>query len=217
MKIMIIGATGMTGTALVTEALNRGHQVVALARSTEKLAALPANDNLTTATKDAFTLTREDLQQVDVVVDAFATAPDQAYRHIDLATHLVSALREQTTPRLVFILGAGSLLTGEGADQHLFVKDIEKDPNAASFISVPQNQLKELNFLRDVDNVDWVGVSPAANFHPGPAVPAILGEDELLYNDAHESGTSAGTMAVTILDEIEEPKYRQARFTVADK
>ncbi|HJE45271.1 NAD(P)-dependent oxidoreductase [Levilactobacillus namurensis] len=215
MKIMIIGATGMAGSALVTEALQRGHQVIALGRSTDKLAQLPTNPNLTTKAQDAFTLTREDLQGVDAVIDAFATAPAQAYRHVDLAAHLVSELRETTTPRVAFILGAGSLQTGE--DHHLFVHDIAKDPQAASFLSVPQNQLKELNFLRDVDNVNWFGVSPAADFHAGPAVPAILGTDELLSNAQQVSATSAGTMAVTILDELTTPQHHQTRFTVADK
>lgn len=215
MKIMIIGATGMAGSALVAEALKRGHQVVALARSTEKLANLPQDANLTTLTQDAFTLDREALQDVDVVVDAFAIAPAQAYRHVDLAAHLVSQLREQTTPRLVFILGAGSLLTGD--DRHLFVDDLAQDPNAAAFINVPKAQLQELNFLRDVDNVDWVGVSPAATFQPGPAVPAILGQDDLLFNTENVSATNAGTMAVAILNEIEQPKHHQERFTVANK
>lgn len=215
MKIMIIGATGMAGSALVAEALKRGHQVVALARSTEKLANLPQDANLTTLTQDAFTLDREALQDVDVVVDAFAIAPTQAYRHVDLAAHLISELREQATPRLVFILGAGSLLTGD--DRHLFVDDLAQDPHAAAFINVPKAQLQELNFLRDVDNVDWVGVSPAATFQPGPAVPAILGQDDLLFNTENVSATNAGTMAVAILNEIEQPKHHQERFTVANK
>ncbi|MCP9613184.1 NAD(P)-dependent oxidoreductase [Levilactobacillus brevis] len=215
MKIMIIGATGMAGQALVARALDRGHQVVAVARSAEKLATLPNNPNLTSVVQDAFSLTTTDLSAVDAVVDAFATAPDRAYLHVDLATHLISQLRETTTPRMAFILGAGSLTTGD--DAHLFVHDLEQDPHAASFISVPQNQLKELTFLRDVDNVNWFGVSPAADFHPGEAQPALLGTDTLLFNDQQQSGTSAGTMAVAILDELETPKHHQTRFTVSDK
>lgn len=215
MKITIIGATGMAGSALVTEALKRGHTVTALARSAEKLATLPANPNLTTLVQDAFTLTKAKLANSDVVIDAFATDPRQAYLHVDLAAHLVHQLRETKTPRLVFILGAGSLFTGD--DHHLFVDDIASDPQAAAFLSVPQNQLKELNFLRAVDNVNWVGVSPAANFHPGTATLALTGRDDLLVNDAGESVTSAGTMAVAILDEIETPQHHNTRFTVANK
>jgi len=214
MKITVIGATGMAGSAIVAEAFQRGHTVTALARSAEKLAALPASPNLATRTQDAFSLTTADLADSDVVVDAFAAAPAQAYLHVDLAAHLIHLLRETTLPRVAFILGAGSLHTGD--DRHLFVHDLEQDPHAASFISVPQNQLIELNFLRAVDNVNWFGVSPAANFHSGVATPALLGTDDLLFNAAGDSGTSAGTMAVAILDELEHPQHHQTRFTVAD-
>lgn len=170
MKIMIIGATGMAGSAITKLALERNHTVVAIGRSEEKLAALPANPNLQTKAKDAFDLTLSELQAVDVVIDAMATSPDKAYRHVDLATKLIAQLREQQRPRLLFILGAGSLTTGD--DQHLFVHDIESNPANAAFVAIPQNQLAELTFLRTVTNVDWVGISPAANFTAGPATPA---------------------------------------------
>lgn len=215
MKIMIIGATGMAGSAITAEALKRGHQVLALGRSATKLAQLPRHQNLTTKAQDAFSLTANELKAVDVVVDAMACPPDQAYLHVDLATHLVAQLRHTTLPRLVFILGAGSLTTGN--DQHLFVHDIESDPANASFVAVPQNQLAELTFLRTVNNVDWVGISPAADFHAGPAVPAIFGNDQLLRNAAGTSATNSGTMAVAVLDEITTPRHQQTRFTVANQ
>ncbi|BDZ31175.1 NAD(P)H-binding protein [Lactiplantibacillus sp. WILCCON 0030] len=215
MKLLIIGATGMAGSALTATALDRGHQVTALGRSAEKLAQLPAHANLTTVAKDAFSLTKTDLDHYDVVIDAMATPPTQAYLHVDLATKLVAALRDTTQPRLVFILGAGSLKTG--ADDHLFVHDLEKDPAAEAFIAVPQNQLSELQFLQTVTNVDWVGLSPAADFHAGPAVPAVLGTDQLLVNAQGVSATNAGTMAVAVLDEIEKPQHHQTRFTVANR
>ena len=141
MKIMIIGATGMAGSAITKLALERGHDVIAIGRSEEKLANLPVNAHLEPRAKDAFSLTLPELQTVDVVVDAMATSPDKAYLHVDLATKLVSQLRERQQPRLVFILGAGSLTTGD--DAHLFVHDIESDPANAAFVAIPQNQLAE--------------------------------------------------------------------------
>ena len=44
MKIAIIGATGRVGTRLIDEALRRGHQVTAIARTASKL---PARAGLT--------------------------------------------------------------------------------------------------------------------------------------------------------------------------
>jgi len=212
---MIIGATGMAGSAITAQALAQGHTVVAVGRSADKLAALPAHANLTTVTQDAFSLTKAALTAVDVIVDAMATPPDKAYLHVDLATKLVATLRATTSPRLVFILGAGSLTTG--TDHHLLVNDIAADPANDAFVAIPQNQLKELTFLRTVDNVNWVGISPAADFHAGPAVPAQLGTDALLVNAQGVSATNSGTMAVAVVNEIEQPAHHQTRFTVANQ
>ncbi len=212
-RIGIIGATGMAGSALYKEAIERGHEVTALARNGAKTRQLLGPDASITE-KDAFALSREDLAGFDVVVDAFATTPDKAYLHIDLAAKLIALLRETTSPRLVFITGAGSLMTG--GDDHLLVEDMQRNPNMGAFISIPESQLKELEFLRGVDNVNWVSVSPGMTFQAGPKKTSLLGKDTLLQNTRGESLTSSGTMAVAILDEIEGPKHSQERFTAID-
>ncbi|WP_257873112.1 NAD(P)-dependent oxidoreductase [Hymenobacter sp. J193] len=50
MKIALIGATGFVGSKLLTEALNRGHQVTALVRDPTRLTTRHAN--LTVVTGD---------------------------------------------------------------------------------------------------------------------------------------------------------------------
>jgi len=49
MKIALIGATGFIGSAILSEALNRGHQVTAVVRNIEKL---PQHTNLTAKSGD---------------------------------------------------------------------------------------------------------------------------------------------------------------------
>jgi putative NADH-flavin reductase len=151
----------------------------------------------------------------DVIINAYATEPFKAYKHVDLASKLVALFRETNTPRLFFILGAGSLKTGD--DQHLFVEDIRNHPGSEAWISIPENQLKELLFLKEVDNVNWVGVSPSAIFEIGEKKELVLGKDELLVASDNSSHTTTGTMAVAIIDEIENPTHYQERFTVRDK
>lgn len=165
--------------------------------------------------RNAFELRREDLTAFDVVVDAFAIAPAQAYRHVDLAARLVGLLRETSTPRLFFILGAGSLTTG--TDRHLFIEDLRRSPDAQGWIATPENALRQLQFLQGVDNVEWVAVSPSAKFVPGEAAAVVLGRDELLIAPDGSSQVTTGTIAVAILDEIERPIHHRERFTVRDK
>lgn len=213
MKIGIIGATGNAGRALVAEATARGHETTALVRDTGK-ATQVLSQHVTVLERDAFALTGQDLAVFDVVVDAFGTAPATAHQHVDLARHLVEVSRGDDAPRLVFILGAGSLTTG--TDHHLFVEDLRAMPEAAGWITIPEQQLEELEYLRTVADVDWVGVSPSAMFTPGEATTPILGGDELLVAADGHSHTTTGTLAVAILDEIEQPAHRRTRFTVGD-
>ncbi|MDR3607626.1 MAG: SDR family oxidoreductase [Oligoflexia bacterium] len=213
MKIAIIGANGKAGQEIYKEAIKRGHDTTALVRDGGKAKGiLGANTKI--IEKDAFDLTQKDLAALDVIVDCFATPPPQAYRHIDLTAKLVSLFRETESPRLIFILGAGSLRTG--ADKHLLVEDIKHMAGSEAWINIPIQQLKQLKFLQEVDNVNWTGISPSALFEPGPANGVLLGKDDLLYSGDGKSHTTTGTMAVAVLDEIERPAHVKQRFTVAD-
>ena len=213
-KVGIIGATGMAGSAAFKEAQAASLNVTAIVRNTAK-AKKELGDSIQILEKDAFSLTKEDLAGFDVVVDAFSTAPAQAYLHVDLTAHLISLFREEESPRFIFILGAGSLHTGD--DDHLVVEDIKKVPGAESFINTPINQLAELHFLQDVTNVNWVGISPASSFVAGDAAENILyGTEELLTDKNGKSETTGGTMAKAIVQEIQESSHHQERFTVAN-
>ena len=212
MKIAVIGATGMAGSEIYKEAVARGHEVTGIVRHAERAAELLGKD-ANVLQKDAFTLTKEDLAAFDVVVSAFSAPPPKAYLHIDLSAKLVAALRETSRPRLFFILGAGSLLDENNKP---FVETIRSWPGAEAWIAVPENQAKQLAFLQMVDNVNWVGVSPSADFHTGEATTPVVGKDHLLTAADGKSHTTSGTMAKAVLNEIETPSVFNARFTVSD-
>ncbi|WP_416353364.1 NAD(P)H-binding protein [Agrilactobacillus fermenti] len=214
MKIGIIGATGKAGVELFLEAQKRGHEVTAIVRNGAKARDLFGAD-VALLEKDAFTLTREELLNFDVIIDAFGVplGTQKGYLHLDLATHLIHELRETDKPRIVFILGAASLLDG---DQRL-LKKLQTLPNHEQWIDVPESQFHELNFLNSVQNVNWVGVSPQRDFVPGARSGYVRGTDKVMYNAAGKSQVTTGNMAVAILDEIEHPQVSRERFTVGDK
>lgn len=212
MKIAVIGATGMAGQKICREAKERGHEVTGIVRDDQRAEKL-FGDSIHILKKDVFTLEKSDLEGYDVVVNAFATAPNLAYQHIDLAAKLVALLRETSSPRLFFILGAGSLFD---QNEKRYVETIRQTPGSEAWIATPENQLKELLFLQNVDNVNWVGVSPSAQFVPGEKHTPVLGKDHLLTAADGKSHTTSGTMAVAILNEIEHPSVFRARFTVSD-
>ena len=213
MKIAIIGATGMAGSALYKESIVRGHDVTAIVRDKEKAISI-LGSGVKVIDKDIFELAKTDLEVFDVIINAFATVPAKAYLHLDLAAKLIGFFRETTSPRLFFILGAASLLDENGK---LFLDTLKTAPNAASWISIPTEAYKTLNFLNSIENVNWVGVSPSASFIAGEATVPLLGKDHLLTSQNGESVVTSGTMAVAILDEIEKPQFIRTRFTVCNK
>lgn len=89
-------------------------------------------------------------------------------------------------------------------------------PDAASWVSIPDNQKKELDFLRNIDNVNWTGVSPGITFQAGEATQYKLGTDYLLFGEDNESVTNSGTMAKAIVSEIIKPSSEKKRFTVVN-
>jgi uncharacterized protein len=72
MKILLIGATGMIGSRILTEAVSRGHEVIAAARKPE---GVMASKGVTTAHLDASDAAQviELAQDTDVIIAA--TAP----------------------------------------------------------------------------------------------------------------------------------------------
>ncbi|GED36210.1 hypothetical protein WHE01_11140 [Weissella hellenica] len=75
----------------------------------------------------------------------------------------------------------------------------------------------EFNFLKDVKNVNWVGMSPGQLFVPGELADNILyGEDDMLFDKDGNSQTISDTMAKAIVDEIVTPSHKQSRFIVTN-
>ena len=215
MKIGIIGATGMAGQDIFREAVKRGETTVAIVRDGAKAREM-FGDQAQIIEKDAFDLTATDLAGFDAIVDGFGTSPDQAHTHNDLVRQLVVAAPSSSgqSPRLLFILGAGSLTnpaTGE-----LALEDIRQVPGSEHWIAIPIAALEQLEYLRTVDTAEWVGISPQMTFAPGPATVPQLGKDHVLNDAQGQSHTSAGTMAVAVLDELQNPKHYNTRFTVCD-
>lgn len=214
MKIGIIGGSGRAGRELFRQAVKRGDVPTAIVRDAERAEGV-LGDYGNYLAKDARKLTATDLASFDVVIDALGTTPSDAVAHVEVAKHLVGLARGmKDAPRLVFVLGAGSLAVGP---DRLRLDDLYEVPGTASWIAIAEQQARELKFLRGVDDVDWVGVSPSAEFVVGPAGPYVLGGDDLLTGPGGASRVSTGTFAVAVLDEIHSPAHSKERFTVRDE
>ncbi|GGI63871.1 NAD(P)-dependent oxidoreductase [Limosilactobacillus caviae] len=213
-RVGIIGASGMAGSAIYKLATTKPElDVTGIVRHENKAREILGND-AKLLSGDIFALNESLLSRFDVIVDAYGTSPENADRQTRLAERLVSIARKNKI-RLIFILGAGSLKTG--ADEHLFVEDIAKMPGAEKWINTPRQQLKELQYLETITDIDWVGISPSAMFEAGPATGYIVGKDQLLFNEQKESKVSTGTVAEVVVDEILAPRHHRERITVVNE
>ena len=209
MKVGVIGASGMAGSAIYKLAKqNPEIDVTGIVRHESK-AKKVLGDDAKLIVGDIFALS----DNILVIIDAFGTDPKNAEEHVRLAKKLINLARKNKI-RVIFILGAGSLHTGD--DEHLVVDDIAQMDNADTWINTPRQQLKELEYLNSVDDVDWLGISPALQFEAGPATEYIEGTDELLYNKDGDSKLTSGTMATVVIKETVDPVHHQERITIAN-
>ena len=103
MKIAVICANGKEGKLIVEEAITKGADVTAVVRGENQSKATKVIQ------KDLFDLTVTDLEDFDVVIDAFgAWTPETLPQHSTSLKHLCDLVSGKET-RLLVVGGAGSL------------------------------------------------------------------------------------------------------------
>ena len=210
-KLVVFGGTGYAGGRIGAEALRRGHEVVGVARNTGSVpegveavqGSLHDEEFVSQVTKDA-----------DVVVVATPARAIDGQKLIDAVPALARIARENGV-RLSFVGGAASLLVAEGGPR-LF--DTPEFP--AEYKEEAGNHAEVLGLLREQpEGLDWFYVSPAAEF--GAWIPGErrggfrVGGDVLVTDENGKSHIGGDDFATAYVDEIEQPKHRRARFTVA--
>lgn len=110
MKVLIIGATGGTGRAVVSAAKAAGHEVVALVRSAEKAVDLSIDHLVEGSVLDPAALARA-MQGVEAVISVLGTklSPIREVRLLSQATELmVQQMQQAGVRRFVCVTGMGA-------------------------------------------------------------------------------------------------------------
>lgn len=215
MKIALIGGSGFVGSAVLEEALRRGHAVKALARDPARLAAQP---RLTVVQADA-----QDAAQVaaavegqDLVISAYNpgwNAPDLYDAFLRGSRAIVAGVKRAGVRRLLVVGGAGSLYVAPGVQ--LVDTDGFKDHVPPHIVPGARAARDALTELQAETALDWTFLSPPALLAPGAAQGGFrIGGDELLLKDGQPTGISVGDLAVALLDEAERPAHPRRRYTV---
>jgi uncharacterized protein len=208
-RIAVIGGTGYAGRNIVAEAVDRGHTVVSVQRSTpvERVAGATYVEG---TLLDVPGLVSE-LQGVDVVVVAAAPRGDMLGQVRPAVAQLHAELPESV--RIGVVGGAGGSLVAPGGPKLIdteFPEEFKAEANEAIGI------LEDLQATEG--SRDWFFVHPAAAFgawNPGERTGSYRdGGDVLVADDQGESFISGPDLGVAFVDEIEQPKHRRERFTV---
>ncbi|WP_435925578.1 NAD(P)-dependent oxidoreductase [Paenibacillus sp. DYY-L-2] len=209
-NIAVIGATGKAGSRILKEALDRGHQVTAFVRDASKV----ENKSIPVVEKDVFDISTTDLKPFDVVVNAFGAPFGQEHLHVDAGNVLIEAIKGAPDTRLIVVGGAGSLFVDEAKTVRLV-----DTPEFPDFVRpTATNQGKNLDILQQTEGIQWTFISPSANFALGSRTGTYqTGKDQLLVNSKGESYVSYEDYAVAVVDEIENPKHINERFTVVSE
>lgn len=206
MKIGVIAANGKEGRLIVKEALDRGMDVTAIVRSANKTEAKKVMQ------KDIMDLTKDDLKDFDVVVDAFGVwDPAKMDLHSVTLNHLADILSGSST-RLLVVGGAGSLYT----DKTHSLKISETPDFPKEYLPVANGMGKALDELRKRNDVKWTYISPAAVFDPeGKRTGSyVLAGEEFTTNEKGESYISYADYAIAMVDEAEKGNYLGERISV---
>src|SRR5215208_749336 len=103
MRIIVFGANGRQGSRVVTEALERGHEVTAAVRSQDRA----GNIDQRAAVVVADALDPASVAAVSAGHDAAVNATRE--RHADVARALLAGLSQADVKRLVIVGGASTL------------------------------------------------------------------------------------------------------------
>lgn len=206
MKIAVICANGKEGKLIVEEAITKGADVTAVVRGENQSKATKVIQ------KDLFDLTVTDLEDFDVVIDAFgAWKPETLPQHSTSLKHLCDLVSGKET-RLLVVGGAGSLYVNP--EHTVQVMDGADFPEV--FKPLASHMGKALDELRTRTDVKWTYISPAGDFQADGAKSEkyILGGEELTLNARGESVISYADYAVAMVDEALNGDHIQQRISV---
>ena len=212
-NVLLIGATGFVGSAVLNELVSRGNKVTTVVRNIEKLAK-----------SDLVNAVKEDVANVDAIAklaegkDAIISAYNPGWTNPDIATlitenypKILEAAKKSGVERLLIVGGAGTLFCAPG----LRVVDSGAIPEEIMGGVRPLGDFY-LNTLMNENDIDWVFFSPAGVFdQEGKKTGNYrLVKDDLIVDAEGNSHISVQDYADAMVNELEKPAHHKERFTI---
>lgn len=212
MKVIVFGARGDVGSRVVAEAWARGHEVTAVVRKEAQIESSPPS----VIARVADVLNTDEVAELmaghDVAVSALRP-PDGQEDTLVTLTRSVLDTAARARRRVLVVGGAASLKM--------------PDLNGATVLTapgfLPESVLPiaracqaQYELCAAEACADWSYLCPPAMLTPGARTGRYrLGSDVLLLDSKGDSAISMEDFAVALIDEVEKPRHKMTRFTVA--
>lgn len=212
-NVVLIGASGFVGTAILNELLNRGNKVTAIVRNPDKISISNSNLSIVKADVSDVETIAKVCEGKDAIISAYNpgwTNPNIYEETLKNYPLILQAAKQSGVKRLLIVGGAGTLFCAPG----LRVVDSGAIPES---IMGGVKSLGEfyLNTLMNEHDIDWIFFSPAGALEPGERTGKFrLGKDDLIVDADGKSHISVEDYAVAMVDELEKPAHHQERFTI---
>ena len=216
MKVALIGASGFVGSAILKEALDRGHAVTAIVRNPENITLQHDHLNIIKADILDTDQVAKAVAGTDAVISAYNPGwsnPDIYEEFLKGSKSIQAGTKAAGVKRYIVIGGAGSLEVAPGVqavDTPDFPAAIKPGATAARDYQ---------GIIKEETELDWTFFSPAFEMHQGTSGVRTgayrTGLDTPVFNEDGRSILSVEDLALVIIDELETPKHIKQRFTAA--
>lgn len=208
MNILLIGASGMIGSRILKEAINRGNSVIALSRILENI---PSSPKVEAVQGDVYDIdgVAEIAKRADVIVSALSPRnTDDGVAEALAFTEALISIQRKSNKRLLTVGGGSSLVMPDGTSALTLTPD--------SILPEATGMRRSYALLTSED-IDFVVLAPGGMIAQGERTGTfrIAGRTMLTNAQGGKSNISAEDFAIAMLDEIERPQHFRTIFNVA--
>ncbi|MFD4504237.1 NAD(P)-dependent oxidoreductase [Streptomyces sp. NPDC058457] len=210
-RIVVFGAAGKAGSRVVAEAAARGHEVTAVARDLSRIASVPGGVRLVSGDVTDPGTVADLAQDADALVLTVGGPDARLYAEAVASVASAGRALAPAGPRILHMGGGASLLDAEG------VRFFDAPGFPEEFKPYAIGQIQALDAYLDLgDDVTWTYLSPPpVHFAPGERTGRYrTGLDHPVTGADGQARISYEDYAVALVDEVENPRHLNRRFTV---
>lgn len=207
MKILLIGATGMVGSRILSEAVSRGHDIIAAVRNPDKV---EKNDHVT-AVKVNVNNAKEVIPHAanaDLIISAVSPRnTGDGFKDAVTFTEALIEVYHETKKRILMVGGGSSLHMPDGTNV------VELTPEA---IMPEATGMRRAFGMLTLEDIDFAVLAPAGMIAPGERTGTfrLAGRTMLANAEGGKGNISAEDFAVAMMDEAETPAHFRTIFNV---